>query len=553
VETESLSLSGQELPLPCSLHEPVMQRYAAPGDPEMQAMEIEDLLGYLRDPQDLAATPLQWVLSRAGASGDPAVPGAAHNALLAWVGRAFDDWEESCTMERPLLGELRKLKPLAAALAIADPQFLIPGGHPLHLILDRLQQAAVGWQASLGRTAGPLQLLVRDAVQAALAWFDNRALDLGEVCGEVVAAVERDQARAERMSQRMIETELGRLKTAGARQQAAAMINGCLRQQPVPQAIARFLKGPWYDSAQLVLLKFGADSEQWAHVTETTTTLMSSLGVDSGGDEPGRRQQLFETVTRLPRELRRWLLSLQHDSNAIDTALGAIEYVHVQILRQRPLELEQAELLSTVSGSADESDLSTLEQVETGRWYRFDLDGAEPLRARLVLRVEVAGQLLFANLAGVKVLQQSFDQFAELLDQGRVTPLESGASFSRALAAAAGIETMAQVNALQGPAAVQARREQEERQQKKPATGGSALPMGAWLGFHDSDPPLLARLAAHVLDSNEYTFVNRCGIRVRQLSHSHLLELMQQGQVDILETRSSFRDQIGRAKQQQDK
>jgi len=75
----------------------------------------------------------------------------------------------------------------------------------------------------------------------------------------------------------------------------------------------------------------------------------------------------------------------------------------------------------------------------------------------------------------------------------------------------------------------------------------SGLPMGAWLGFHDGATPLLAKLAVHDKDLDMYLFVNREGLKMREMSRRELLALMDAGQVDILETRSSFRSQVSRA------
>ena len=72
--------------------------------------------------------------------------------------------------------------------------------------------------------------------------------------------------------------------------------------------------------------------------------------------------------------------------------------------------------------------------------------------------------------------------------------------------------------------------------------------MGAWLGFHDGDTPLLAKLAVHDRENNNYIFVNRSGIKMRELNSHELLLLIKKGLVDILETRSNFRDQITRVK-----
>jgi len=68
--------------------------------------------------------------------------------------------------------------------------------------------------------------------------------------------------------------------------------------------------------------------------------------------------------------------------------------------------------------------------------------------------------------------------------------------------------------------------------------------MGAWLGFHDGDTPLMAKLAVHDPDEDIYIFVNRKGIKMRQVSGPELKNLTERGMVEVLQTASSFPEQI---------
>ncbi len=472
LEAVQLKLAAEHFPLPCSLRELVLTRYADHGSAGngSPVMGQEELIGYLRTTVDTALSPMQSVLAEAESSGNPARPSAEQAAILQWAGEAFDDWERDFPLEQALRTQLRRLKPLAASLAIADPDFFVPGGHSLHQIMDSLQVAAVGWQPSLGRAGQTIETFVVGAIDEALAWFDRRDLDLATLSARVVATTARELARCERMAQRLVEAEQGRLKSAEARRAAARMINAALQQFPSPAGIGRFLKGPWYDSAQLVLLKFGENSEQWTQMSAATTALLDSVQPGAGDDAPGGRHQLFETVTRLPKELKRWLLSLQHDGDAVATALAGVEFAHMQLLRKRPLEGEQTELIPIAAAAAVTAAPGALDAIGTGQWFSMEHDNSSPVRARLVLRMETEGQLLFANQAGIKVSQQSFEEFARLMDSGKIYPLGSGASFSRSLARAAGIKNRVDLDHLGAGSLTLIGREEEECQGTEDST-----------------------------------------------------------------------------------
>ena len=365
------------------------------------------------------------------------------------------------------------------------------------------------------------------------------------------------------------EAERGKIRTVKAKRQAAEMINAVLKKYPAPPAIGKFLKGAWYDSAQLVLLKFGADSDEWRQVTTTTDTLLDSVQVAADGKG---RQHLFELVTHLPRQLKHWLFSLQHDSDAVDDAIGVVEFAHLKLLRNQPMETEWIAPLPVADTAPTAARGDIPEAVREGQWFRLELGSGEPLRAKLALRMNDEKQLLFANQAGIKVLQRSFGDFADMAAQGKVSLLLCGASFSRALAAAAGVRSTEDLDGTLGAEAARARQEQERREleeanrarqqhlaaeaarraKEEQQAGDSRrqemkkaeLPMGAWLGFHDTEPPLMAKLAVHDREQNTYIFVDRNGIKLRQLNREQLHALMDEGMVDILEKRSSFREQV---------
>ncbi len=146
-------MTADFFPLPCSLRESVAERYTDPGRPAAgaEAMALEEVVDYLRRVDEATLAPLASIMSQTEAIGDPALPTVEQTAILRWVGAAFDHWERAFPLDPVLAARLRRLKPAAAAMALAEPDFSIPGAHPLHRILDSLQLGAVGWQANLGR------------------------------------------------------------------------------------------------------------------------------------------------------------------------------------------------------------------------------------------------------------------------------------------------------------------------------------------------------------------------------------------------------------------
>ena len=446
-----------------------MQRYGAAASPTEAglAMDSDELFSYLRNMDCDQFYPMEGILAQTEAIGDPAQPANEQIAILNWLGAVIRDWEQHFPLEEPLAARLRQLRPLLAALAVTEASFLIPGAHPLHQLLDTIQTYAIGWQERLGRVGSALEQEISDVVDAALAWFDAPETDLAAISASMAAKAAKSSARASKMSQRLVETEQGRIKIAESKQQAALMLNAALEEYPAPADVGDFLKGPWYDSAQLVLMKFGKDSVEWESMSRTTTGLLDSLQTQGSGkeDEADRRRYIFDLIAQLPKDLERWLLGLQHNGEAISDTLAKIALLHSRVLRDQPLELEKISPLpldQPKQGGHSTDD--TLSQLQMGQWFILRTDDSHPLRAILVLRLDAEQQLLFANQAGMKVLRTSFTEFAELMAQGKVQLLDNGASFSRCLARSVGLETQDDVDEFTGVAAQKARRKEEARQ-----------------------------------------------------------------------------------------
>jgi hypothetical protein len=500
------------------------------------APDLEHLLAGLRDCDD-PAVPLQEAIDRyLEVTGIDAAPTVEQRAILGWLDAAHGDWVSRYPLAQPLAGILQKIRPLAAALALVDPNFTQPGAHPLHQLLDRVVSIAIGWHPETGR-ADALEKLVEQATEAACAWFEDRETALAAVCESFTRDSERERNRALRMARRSVEAEHGRARTGWARQTAARLINDCLADNPVPAAIGELLTGPWYASAQLILLKFGESSKQWATMSETTVNLLYSLQpLDDASQE--RRQKVFDIVAGMPREIRRWLLSLHHDTDALEDAVGLVEYAHLRVLRQEELEREAIPPIETGEDApAPCEHPDNLRTLKPGQWFLIRLEEATSRRLQLSLNLHRQQQLLFTDYAGLKALQLSYAAFEQLMARRLVKKLPHEVSFSECLARAAGIDSVDALKQLLASA--------EREQAFTPE-----LPMGAWLGFHDGETPLLARVAVHDPQRDVYIFVNREGIKLREVSRPELRSLMQQGLVEVLESKSTFQEQVRKAREQ---
>ena len=431
-----MALSTRHIPLSCSLRERVTEEFA-PENPSLSAdtLSTSDLVTFLGKSKDTDSSPLATIRRRAAKQNRSAELRPEDHATLSWVCEAFADWEEQYPLEAPLRDHVHRLLPLAAAMAFSDESFFTPGEHPLHRLLDVIQAGAVGWQVRLDRAGQMLEQRVERAVAKALEWFANRNTDIAAITREFESATDRDAARAQRMVQRLAETEEARLKTLNAKRDAARMINRGLDTYELPAAIGEFLKGPWYDSAQMALVKFGERSREWEQIERATRHLMESVQQQADGEAERDRQE--QILRHLPGDLRRWLISLEHDSDATDSAIGLVEYAHLRIQHGQKLQLVQIAPLAVEDDAGAEQD-SNDSEYHNGDWYRFE-DSEGELRAQLVLQLEKGQHLLFTNFVGLKALDLSRRAFSLRVHDGFAVHLPCRDSFSLSLAATAGL------------------------------------------------------------------------------------------------------------------
>jgi hypothetical protein len=78
------------------------------------------------------------------------------------------------------------------------------------------------------------------------------------------------------------------------------------------------------------------------------------------------------------------------------------------------------------------------------------------------------------------------------------------------------------------------------------ATNEFKLPIGAWIWFHDGNSPLMAKLVTYEAEQDNYIFVDREGKKLRDVSGKEMHRLMDETLVEVLHTRSTFRDDVHR-------
>jgi hypothetical protein len=575
-------MEDDRLPLTRSLEVEVRTAFALPSQAEgLTGEALIEALATLQMAQD------QTLLSTLANQGHELVA-SEPAAVLDWIDAVFARWQSHYSLDPEVAELLLAIRPLAAAFACSEDRFFTPGAHALHRLLDTLYEGFAGWSSDLGKTARPAVDAVGEIIQRCLQDFPSEpAVDhtlqlLEQKIGGYAGQLERLDAG-------LIEREATAMASAVARRAVGEQVSQKIGNATVPSKLAEFIGGDWFEAGVALAKNLGTDNDVWQQYGEITEQFVALFGladtqfkvVAANGDE-------------LPHRVRKLLEQVGLSSERAKSAGDMLEYLLLRHASKQMLGKTLAPVM--VDGQSTEewskAAVTSLSEagIEQGQWYRIQQpEGVR--RLRLCGAFGHNSYLVFMDFAGARALRLGTGEFANLLRSGEATQLDTRETFSRALveAAEAKSEWLAGQQAAQGKAREQASQvaeqdavtlasereaaaqrlhdaEQRARGQSEalPASQSESgdrtlsadqpfdtntvlqlqIPIGTWLGFHDREPPIMARVAVRDLDKDSYIFTNREGIKLRELTVPQLVTLIERDMVDILERKTSFRETL---------
>ena len=509
-------------------------------------------------------------------------------AVLDWVDAAFVHWQSHYSLDPELAQLLLEVRPLAAAFACSEDRFFTPGAHALHRLLDALYEGFAGWSPDLGKTARPAVDAVGEIIQRCLQDFPSEpAVD--HTLHLLEQKISGYSGQLERLDAGLIEREATAMASTVARRAVGEQVSQKLGNATFPGTLAEFIGGDWFEAGVALAKNLGTDHDVWQQYGEITEQLVALFGhtdtqskvAAANGDE-------------LPHRVRKLLEQVGLSSERAKSAGDMLEYLLLRHASKQMPDKTLARVMLDGQSTEDWSNatVTSLSEagIEQGQWYRIQQpEGVR--RLRLCGAFGDNSYLVFMDFAGARALRLGVDEFGNLLRSGEATQLDTRETFSRALveAAEAKSEWLAEQQAAQAKAreqasqvaeqdavtlasereaAAQRLREAEQRARRQsealPASQSASgdrtlsadqpfdtntvlqlqIPIGTWLGFHDREPPIMARVAVRDLDKDSYIFTNREGIKLRELTVPQLVTLIERDMVDILERKTSFRETL---------
>jgi hypothetical protein len=519
-------------------------------------------------------------------------------AILSWIDATFTCWEREVTLAHEAQQLANRFRPIAAAFALTDSRFFTPGAHGLHRLVDVFYDFLKGWHGGLGDTALYRLTTAADILDRIRHDFPSEPkVDEARIFFE--QKIGEHHAQLEKLDTLLLERESANLGADAIRQAAAWLLNTEITQVELPESVAQFIASDWYESGVCIAQEHGFDSTQWRTFTDTTQLLVDVVQPVSRTNSDELRR-LHITMQQISITLSKQLVSLKNDAEAVASTVGLIEYAMLRNLRDEDLGLKQVDPISGNDGNTlpiNASDLTAL-NLKPGNWFLMQTaEGA--IRIRFVGSLINNYYLIFMDFLGNRALRKSLHECQQLINSGELRCLEAQDSFCLAMSSAIelceaqsfkassrpdstpktidyGFSEDNQTDPTQNDSASLLQHEKIEakgaeqwhptvnKNQDQPSAFTDPpqenstivklqIPMGTWLGFHDRDPPLMAKIVACDLEKNSYIFTNREGIKMRELTVPQLVALIDRDMIDILERRTNFRETISQLSQQQER
>ena len=517
-------------------------------------------------------------------------------AVLNWIDAVFAVWQSDYPLDGEFEHTVQAARPLAAAFACQENRFFTPGAHALHRLLDSLHEGFAGWSADLGKAALPALDAVNQVMQRCLQDFPSEpAVD--HTLQLLERKIQGHAGQLQRLDAGLIEREATAMASTLAGQTVAQYLGEQLGDATFPTKLSQFLGADWFEAGVNLVKNVGMQSDGWQQFDAATHELITAFaeGASLGSRLPKPpTDHTPESATALPSAVRDILRQVGISGDRAESAAATLEYLS---LRQASNSSHGAREAVTLDGRpavewASNASTSLAEQgIETGQWFQImQPEGMQ--RLRLAGTMGDGRYLVFMDFTGARALRLGIEDFANLLRSKEAAQLDTRQTFSRAMVQAAEMQTarvaeqenkqaeaqklQAQAASLEAAERAQARdaasqqlREAEERVfGQGTATqiaehGGEAdravsaeqpfdrktvlqlqIPIGTWLGFHDREPPIMARVAVRDLERDSYIFTNRDGIKLRELTVPQLVTLIERDMVDILEHKTSFKETL---------
>ncbi len=404
---------------------------------------------------------------------------------------------------------------------------------------------------------------------------------LDKLLQEWLATQKKEQKKAHRIEQRLLESEAAQRAVTQAQVTIEILYQEHLAGSPLPSSVVEFIAEPLKHELRYLLINHGRGDPRY-RLWEKLIKFLGWLFKSQKTIEQQRQLQLLlpEMMERLAEPLVFETCS-QHDAELFVSELN-----HALFMTLQKVEIDCTTLPITAVDTIDAAPRVSLSRqsreqwskIDLGDWFILQTDLGE-IRVKLLFEDGERGSLLFTNCFGHKALEKSKEDFLLCLASGVATPLKAVNHASVLESASDQCEQLlTQLKADTAELALQqqrlrqaaekARQEAEQltqlaahkhpsqtahsvnltQQQRQSITESlNTLKTGDWIELKSAEGEWQrGKLAVHLLSSDKYIFSNRFGEKMAELTKDELITAIATDQMKIHGGGSNFEDQLAK-------
>jgi hypothetical protein len=418
------------------------------------------------------------------------------------VAMLFDFIFDDPALPAPIKELIGRLQIPVLRVAIIDKSFFSRKKHPARRLLNELTRAGIGWTEAEEREDG-LRTRIQSVVERLLNDFEKDPAIFEE---ELISFQQWCQEQAERAAQREEHSALaaqGREHLRVAKAVAAEAISRVVEDQPLPEAVVNLLRTTWQDLLVLIYLKDGQHGKLWQKALNVASLLVWSLLPKSTQDE---REQLTDLLPSLLKALQEGMTRMSCTDAQQQSILGLLANEHARLVRDPEMHLDVQIRSASAEREIADAD-SPGDETIASRTVSPAMGTGIPERARLGGGVPSEAGLPELH-DGRSFMARKVAEINQLISDGRFQVYDESA-------AGTGESIVEEDHHV-----IQARQLEE----------------GTWLELRDQEGnPIRAKLSWKSLITGKYFFVNRQGLKVRELTVVALAAEFRNGRARTIE------------------
>lgn len=397
------------------------------------------------------------ILSEAGDAPDKALQ-QPDDDVINLVAMFFDFVLDDNNLPVAVQALISRLQIPILKVALNDKKFFSKSSHPARRLINAIAEASIGWDESSQLQRDRLFSLMTAITQDINENYNNNDQIFIDKLNELEKFIQQTEHKSALIEKRIGQAAEGQARTKLARLMSQKVMFEKLETAALPEKISDFLTRHWLNLLIMSHLKHGEESSEWIDATQLIDDLIWASQAHNDAKSQSRYQKIKPgLLNRINEGMTQIAATREAAEDCINSLEKTLDELHTSghsDIQMRPLSTSQAEVLGHTPGSDSKSwqqmtgverqqarykqltyeYIRKAEQLPLQTWLSFeDAKTGKVTRCKLASRIESSDSYVFVNRFGFKAIERLRKDFACDMQAGRITILERGNLFDRAM------------------------------------------------------------------------------------------------------------------------